>query len=182
MEKEFAPKRLDTKALASAEASLEGAAELSSFQRLSADLRPESLGGAVNWRVSAEMRTNAQGLDDIWLHLALQTHLPLVCQRCLGPVEVPLSLDRWFRFVANEEVAQAQDDEVEEDLLVFSREFDLAELIEDELLMETPLVPRHDVCPVPVKLEAVDADFDLVTETKANPFAALAGFQISKGK
>ena len=93
---------------------------------------------------------------------------------------MPTTVDRWFRFVASEDVALAQDEEVEEDLLVFSREFDLAELIEDELLMEIPLVPRHGSCPVPVKLEAIDADFAQAPETKKNPFAALAGLQISK--
>ena len=35
----------------------------------------------------------------------------------------------------------------EEDLLALSREFDLHELIEDELLMALPVVPKHDECP-----------------------------------
>ena len=180
MEKVFATRRLDIKSLALTQGGVNGGGVLADFERLSEDLRPEALQTPVLWRVSAETRTNAQGADDIWLHLSMQTSLPLICQRCLGPVDVPMSVDRWFRFVASEDVALAQDEEVEEDLLVFSREFDLAELIEDELLMEIPLVPRHGSCPVPVKLEAIDADFAQAPETKKNPFAALAGLQISK--
>jgi uncharacterized protein len=60
------------------------------------------------------------------------------CQRCLTPVDVPLDVERSFRFVADEATAEALDDECDEDLLALSREFDLRELIEDELLMACP--------------------------------------------
>jgi uncharacterized protein len=36
-----------------------------------------------------------------------------------------LRSDRWFRFVADEATAEAEDEESEEDLLVVSRDFDL---------------------------------------------------------
>ena len=98
----------------------------------------------------------------------------------MGPVSIPIDITREFRFVANEEEAAAQDDDSEEDLLVSSREFNLAELIEDELLMGLPLIPRHDVCPTPIKLEAVDPDFEATSLVKPNAFAALA--QLRGGK
>ena len=104
----------------------------------------------------------------------------MVCQRCMGPISIPIAIDREFRFVANEEDAAAQDDGSEEDLLVLSREFNLHELIEDELLMGLPLIPRHDVCPTAVKLEAVDPDFEANTASKPNPFAVLAKLQDAK--
>ena len=79
-----------------------------------------------------------------------------------------------------EATAEAEDDECEEDLLAISREFNLLELIEDELLMAMPPVPMHDICPVQPKMTAVDADFEaLGQEGKPNPFAALAAL---KGK
>ena len=103
--------------------------------------------------------------------------VPMTCQRCLTTVELPLQVDRWFRFVADEATAEAQDEDVEEDLLVTSRDFDLYALVEDELLMELPVVPRHGVCPDPVKMQAEDADFEAAEAAKPNPFAALAGLQ-----
>ena len=81
------------------------------------------------------------------MHLQVQATFPMQCQRCMGPVDVPLQVDQWFRFVADEATAEALDDEVEEDLLAISREFDLHELIEDELLMALPVVPRHEGVP-----------------------------------
>jgi uncharacterized protein len=75
--------------------------------------------------------------------------------------------------VDSEAQAEQQDDESEEDLLVMSRDFDLMALIEDEVLMDLPVVPRHEVCPVLVKLAAADPDFELES-VKPNPFSALA--------
>ena len=45
--------------------------------------------------------------------------------------------------------------------------------MEDELLMALPVVPKHDVCPGPVKLQAADADFVEEEDKKPNPFAVL---------
>jgi len=58
---------------------------------------------------------------------------------------------------------------------VLSRDFNLLELIEDELLMALPVVPKHETCPAPVKLQAQDADFDAAAPAaqKPNPFAIL---------
>jgi len=99
------------------------------------------------------------------------------CQRCLTPVDVPLEVDRAFRFVADEATAEALDDESDEDLLAMSREFDLHELIEDELLMALPVVPKHDECPSVVPLASSDDDFEEANADKPNPFAALAGLK-----
>ncbi len=85
-----------------------------------------------------------------------------------------------FRFVASEEAAEAQDEEAEEDVLALSQDFKLSDLIEDEVLMALPVVPRHETCPVEVKLAAVDQDFDAASAEKRNPFAVLAKLQGGK--
>jgi len=180
MEKELAPTHCDIKALAQVGEELTGEGRLSGLLRLAADLRVDGPDEGVRWRVRAEKRTSLAGAEDVWLHLKVETVLPLICQRCLGPVDVPVSVNRWFRFVANEELALAQDEEFDEDLLVMSREFNLAELIEDELLMDAPTVPRHPVCPFAVKLSVVDTDFEESNADKANPFAVLATLQGAK--
>jgi uncharacterized protein len=98
----------------------------------------------------------------------------------MGSVDTEVSSDRWFRFAADEAAAAALDDEAEEDVLVLSNEFDLATLIEDELLMALPLVPRHETCPVEVKLAVADADFEAASAEKPSPFAALASLRLNK--
>ena len=91
-----------------------------------------------------------------------------------------LSVERSFRFVADEDMAAAQDEQSEEDVLALSRSFDLVELVEDELLMELPLAPRHESCPVPVKLTVVDEEFDAAAAQHENPFAILEKFKPAK--
>ena len=43
--------------------------------------------------------------------------------------------------------------------------------------MAMPPAPTHDVCPVSLKFQAVDSDFDAQTAQKPNPFAALAALK-----
>ena len=185
MKTEFDAARLDVKAFAQAGATLAETSPLAQWARLTEEAA-QATGDAgpveVAWSAHGEMRGSAAGPGVPWLHVEAEVQLPLVCQRCLGPVQTVLSVDRWFRFVADEATAEALDDEAEEDLLALSREFSLHELIEDELLMALPVVPRHEVCPTHVPMEASDEDFDAASAERPNPFAALASLRIDKDK
>ena len=112
----------------------------------------------LNWEARAELRPGSGAEPDVWLHLLASTSVPLTCQRCMGTVATLLEVDQWYRFVATEEIAMAEDDGSEEDLLVMEPHFDLLAVLEDELLMALPLVPMHDECPVaPVMQVGEDA-------------------------
>ena len=167
------PPRLDIKPAALAKRSLSGTSLLWNLERLTQETQGLGHENALNWSAHLQLRADAAGQFAPWLHLTINTVLPLTCQRCLGPVNMAIDIDRWFRFVESETAAEQQDDDSEEDLLVTSREFDLVGLIEDEVLLDLPLVPRHDTCPVAVKLAVADADF-VETPEKPNPFASLA--------
>ena len=180
MSSEFDPRRLNVQAFAQADIPLSGNDLLSKYERLLAET--EGLGGdrEVRWTARGAQQTDASGHARIWLHLEAGVSLPLTCQRCLGHADIEVSVVRDFRFVATEEQAEAEDEESEEDVLVLSRDFDLRALVEDELLMALPLVPRHTVCPGDVKLAVQDADFEAASAAKPNPFAALAGIKDGK--
>ncbi len=179
MDFEAAPQRLDIKALALAGQSLSGTDSLLNYERLTQELRglePDfARQNGIAWSVSGETRLGPSGAQEPWLHLGVSARLPLVCQRCMGPVDVPVELAQDYRFVATEEMAEAQDDDSEEDVLAISREFNIAELIEDELLMALPIVPKHDTCPVAVAMKVADEAFDDGPGDKPNPFAGLKG-------
>ena len=173
MSKEFMPRRLDVQAFAESGASLSGQEPLEKHPRLLAETQGGVAPAPIEWSATGELRNPGHVNPDIWLHLSARAVLALTCQRCLGPVDVPVATVRDFRFVADENLAAAQDEEAQEDVLALSRDFDLLELVEDELLMETPLAPRHEVCPQPVRLTAADADFDAGEGERVNPFAVL---------
>ncbi|WP_077002567.1 DUF177 domain-containing protein [Variovorax sp. KK3] len=182
MTSEFKPGRLDVRRLAEAGATVSGEEPLDAYARLSAELAAPADGERVRWEAAGVSRDDAAGEPIPWLHLRASVKVPLICQRCLGPVGVPLEVDRWFRFVKDEDTAAAEDEESEEDVLVASRDFDLHALVEDELLMEIPVTPRHERCPEPVKLSAADPEFDAAEAARPNPFAALEKLRSDKLK
>ncbi len=173
MAKDFDPHRLDVRRFAEEAGELDVNEPLRSFQRLAGETQPGDAERSVHWHARGELLNPRHVQPQIWLHLEAEAVLPLVCQRCLQPVDMPVRAQRAFRFVADEATAAAEDEESEEDLLALSRQFDLLELVEDELLMELPVAPRHEACPEPVKMSAVDADFDAAGPAREHPFAVL---------
>lgn len=173
------PRRLDMRAFAQAGASLQAEEPLSTFARLHAERAPDAsvASESVRWLARGEMRPGASGDEpEAWLLLQVDVRMPLTCQRCLGPVDVPLTVERWFRFVADEATAEAQDDDSEEDLLALEPRPNLLDVLEDEMLMALPLVPMHEVCPIPVRMQVGDVDeaADDAAPVPQNPFAELA--------
>ena len=75
----------------------------------------------------------------------LSVDLQLKCQRCLQPLnykaELPVSLSP----VANE-AAAARLPKAYEPLFVTDDQVILAEMIEEELLLSLPIVPKHEIC------------------------------------
>jgi len=173
MSRNFQPQRLNLQALAQDGQPWSEVTPLKDLQRLAdeaQDLGPDT---AVPWQARAELRPQTGAEDQVWLHLSAYTFVPLTCQRCMAAVSTALEVDQWYRFVESEEVAMAEDDESEEDLLVMVPQFDLLALLEDELLMALPLVPMHETCPVTPVFSAVDPAVE-AAEAKPNPFAVLS--------
>jgi uncharacterized protein len=183
MSKSHQASRLNVQAFAQEGLPLIETTLLQNMKRLAQEaqgLAPDLL---VNWEARAELRPGSGAEGDVWLHLQAKTSVPLTCQRCMGTVATPLEFDQWYRFVASEDIAMAEDDESEEDLLVMESQFDLLAVLEDELLMALPLVPMHDECPIaPVMQAGEDTLEDEAGEKgeKPNPFAVLA--QLKKEK
>lgn len=182
MSKDFTARKLDVRRFAEEGATLGGQEHVHAHDRLLAETQGRGGASVVTWTASGELRNPGHAHPEIWLHLKADAVLPLTCQRCLGSVDVPLAVDRQFRFVTGEETAAAQDEEAEEDVLALSRSFDLMELVEDELLMEVPLAPRHDVCPDPVRMSAQDEGFEEASGRRDSAFAVLGKLRIGKGE
>ncbi|WP_418320268.1 YceD family protein [Piscinibacter sakaiensis] len=183
-ERPFNPSRLDVRSFADRAAALEGDMPIRDLERLVASTHPESPPAAdelVHWQASGEMRSAPGGDKQPWLLLQASGRVRLTCQRCLQAVEHAMQIDHEYRFVADESTAAALDIESDEDVLVESRSFDLPALIEDELLLSLPLVPRHEgSCPRPLQAppDPVAAAIELAPPEK--PFAVLARLKARK--
>lgn len=173
-ERVFDPLRLDVAAFAKQAGELHGRWPLQQFDRVTdASTRDAPVTEELAWRVRGERRAHRGEEAQTWLHLNALAEVPLQCQRCLYPVVVEVNVERSFLFVAGEDAAAQMDNDIEEDVLPITRALDLRELIEDEVLLALPIVPRHDVCPIPLMAGAGDAS----VEDSPNPFSVLAAFK-----
>ena len=179
--REFDPHRLDVAAFAKEAGVLDGRWPLVQFGRVLASEPSDSARadeGDVAWRAHGERIAMRGGEAQCRLHLQATTRVPLECQRCLKPVVVPVEIERDYLFVHGEDAAAQLDAESDDDVLALTRSLDLQELIEDEILLALPIVPRHEVCPEPLRVpDSIDpapADAD---DAPAHPFAALAGLK-----
>lgn len=180
MNQDFPPLHLDIKAFAQAANAIGGQNSLAKYKRLMQETQGLGSENKLNWLAQGELRGEVVGSEQVWLHLTVDTCLPLTCQRCLGQVDIAVVVKQSFRFVESEQAAQAQDDESDEDVLVLSQDFNLVELIEDEVLMALPLIARHETCPVEVKLAVADPGFETESTEKRHPFAVLATLHSDK--
>jgi len=182
MAKNLQARKLNMQTFAQEGVPLQDATPVSDLERLAAETMGLAPDAAVDWTAQAELRASRGPEDAVWLALPANTVVPLTCQRCMSPVPIAVEVDQHYRFVATEDVAMAEDDQSEEDLLVMVPQFDLLEVLEDELLMALPLVPLHETCPVPPRLSVGEDDMADDGAEKPNPFAVLAQLKPNKSK
>lgn len=178
------PLHLDVMAFAGEGAELSGDWPADQLPRLAASQTPpqDAVASAAHWRVLGERRPVSGGDPELWLRLKAEAPVWLTCQRCLQPFEERLEVDTRVRFVRDEAQAEALDAEMEEDVLALPRWLDLRSLVEDELLLALPLVPRHDRCPQPLPLgaDAAAEPEQSDAEERPNPFAVLQSLKVGK--
>ena len=98
---------------------------------------------------------------DLWV----RGGLVLECQRCLDAIQWPCEVENRLLLLRPGEAPP--EDELEndaEDALEVEPLTDLLALVEDEVLLALPLVPRHDDCDPPVEAGG---------ENEISPFAVL---------
>lgn len=127
-----------------------------------------SADGAV--RVKGEFVPDARG--HAVLDLSLESSVMMPCQRCLEPMAVEIQAQTRFHVLRDEAHAESLGEE--EDYVVADEEgfLDLRDLVEDELLLSLPLVPRHESCEPPVH-DVDEAANDDAAPERENPFKVL---------
>ncbi len=116
-----------------------------------------------------------------WLEFSVQATLENQCQRCLQAME--FLLNEQVKLALLEDKSQANLLQEDDWLLLndvvnmvkHERRLPIINMIEDELLLALPLVPKHDLndencVPVDILVE----EEETVVEEKNNPFAVLA--------
>ena len=113
------------------------------------------------------------GEPGLWLRVS--GSLTMRCQRCLAEVTVDCAIDRQLLLIAATAAeADWPEDELEADeydAIPAARDMSVLSLVEDEVLLALPIVPRHADCMLPNTVGASDT---AEREGQASPFAVLA--------
>ncbi|ACV34848.1 MAG: DUF177 domain-containing protein [Candidatus Accumulibacter sp.] len=154
---------IDSLAFASEGGSLQGELQVVLLTRL-LDLLTDSTGSLV-YRVAGRIgqRNRPELLVEVDGVLSLR------CQRCLEALEYPLELRSLLEFVDSDgDLTQEELEDDSRDFLPLQKELDVAGLIEDEILLALPIVPRHADCVLPGAVRE---------EAASSPFLVLAGLK-----
>ncbi|HEY5292716.1 MAG TPA: YceD family protein [Burkholderiales bacterium] len=160
------PAAIDGLAFARNAAVLKGRLGMESLPRLA---QSGCSGSVLDFVLTGEI--NERGKPG--LKLAVDGSVRLECQRCLGSLEFPLHIEAQLEFALSEAEIMAADDDIER--VMASRELSVAALVEDEVLLALPMVPKHEQC---------NAAAGLGAEAKPSAFQALAALRkrsFSKG-
>jgi len=106
----------------------------------------------------------------------LKGALTLICQRCMQPME--LQIEHAFNLspVWTDVQAKTLPERFEPVMLTKDERFSLVEMLEDELILQLPVLPKHDEQDCSIKLSGLNEQFESTTE-KPNPFAVLAALK-----
>jgi len=126
--------------------------------------------GQVSMRVRGSL--DARGRPNLDVHIGGE--LWVLCQRCLRPMSVSLGVGQTLAFGDDDPGMASEPGAFDPDgieLLPMMAHIDLAELVEEEVLLSLPMLPRHAECDLPVPADP----------GSVSPFAALRGLTAPPG-
>jgi uncharacterized protein len=139
-----------------------GVMPVAGFARLADSLQDS--GGNLEYQVRGDVDRQERPM----LRLRVSGTVQLQCQRCLDVLEHQVKINTAVRLVAPHALSAEHDDNPDTpDCVATSSEFDLAALIEDEVLLALPAYPRHDEAQCKANKEASAAG------AKILPFSVL---------
>jgi len=107
----------------------------------------------------------------LFLFVEAEGSLRLQCQRCLDEMPWPFQVSSRLLLVREDQELPDDLEEEAYDAVQLPSVINLLDLLEDEILLELPVVSRHDDCDTPGPSEAGEVD---------SPFAALAALRGGK--
>lgn len=163
MSEKMIPEYIDPFRFAEQNLVLDGIVKVADLKRLQTSLK--SLDEVI--AVHLAFGVDEQGITFIKGHLA--TKLLLQCQRCMEPVSYEIMSDFILGIVNKLDEVNALPERYEP-ALAKDNSLALRDLIEDEIILNLPIIPRHEPSVCKVELPLTNADWD---ESKKNPFHVL---------
>lgn len=165
------PVHIDPIRLADAGRTLTGRIALAEMERLST-LLLDSRGEA---QAEFTFGVDHEGIRYMRGHITAE--VTMQCQRCLGPLPLAIEAEMTLAMVSEREPRELPS--YYEPLPVGSEPVFLQDIIEDELILSLPIVPKHaeGQCPDSPKVAAAGDEKESHSAEGRNPFAVLAGLK-----
>lgn len=112
---------------------------ISAFPRLAREFTQ----GRLSCRVAGELDTQRRPV----LHVAIQGEMTLTCQRCMGDLPHVVEVDRRLHLARDEAELERLEEALglDGEVILTDGKLNLVELVEDEVLLGLPLVPKHEL-------------------------------------
>ncbi len=156
------PATVDAIRLADARTRLQGELPLSRMTRLRTACPDQHGQAQVDLYFE---RAGERGLRRI--HGTVVAKVQLICQRCLQPLTLDLRAQPSLIVVKSEERPDLAEDDSE--VVIADAPISLSDMVEDELLLAMPMIPKHEARECPGAPGHVEGQ-----RRQASPFAALS--------
>jgi len=161
------PIEIDPIRLAKSGLILEGTLPISVMPRLSDLLQDES--GSIDVKVHFDM-DKVLGLP--FVSCEFKALLPLICERCSEPMEYQADISTLLAILTNERKVEGLAEQYEPWVISNDEPVILSSMVEDELILAIPLVPKHSHACLPEEAW-FSGDEEVVDEKPVSPFAVL---------
>lgn len=165
MKQGILPKRFDVRKACVRELELSGMVAIDNLPRMLSVVDSDLTTVTANFRFGRDEERRYV------IVVSVDAQVGLVCERCLGPLAVPLKTSSDLMLCSTEAQAQ-QCPSRYEPVIVEDEAMDLYDVIEEELLLALPVAPKHDHACVELPGQS-QAEIE-AEDRKPNPFEVLA--------
>jgi uncharacterized protein len=172
MSKENLPEKINPYRFAEARNQLHGVLHVKDMSRLRQSLADDS--GEI--KIDLQFGVDEQGIS--FLRGQLETQLTLQCQRCMETFVYEIVGNFLSGIVKSEEEAKELP-EIYEPVIAAEGELVIQDMIEDELIVSLPIVPRHDLkaCNVQSSKVMLGSEKELEED---NPFKVIEFLRVKR--
>jgi len=171
--KDRLPEHIEPLRLARSQRLLQGRLPLARMPRLAASIEDDA------GEIDVQLKFGVDVTGVAWMEGHLDGNLPLCCQRCMQQLLMPIDITFKLAIVESEAEIELLGEEYEP-LLLDDSLVSVVKLVEDELLLALPIVPRHETAqcnPGSRDEKIVEPVPESEPEPKKNPFEVLAGLK-----
>ncbi len=167
------PREIDPFRFANSGIRLTGQIPLSSMRRLAEQLVNDD--GMVD--VDMLFDIDETGLP--FMQGRFQASIQLICERCMSPMTLQLDIPALLGIIRHERKVEGLAEQYEPWIIDDAKQVDPALMVEDELILALPIVPKHDYVCLPDDVwQAGEAESE--ADKPASPFAVLAALKAKK--